>query len=110
MSTNLWNLVMGSIQAGLRKELILNLFWAIQNGVPDLPRDASAQHQPQILSQAAPESSTQSEKEQSPNVKMTEVVEDEDDNGNQSLNEKDSDMIQSLSLAVRNCHMLLKYK
>ncbi|CAA7267544.1 unnamed protein product [Cyclocybe aegerita] len=44
VSTGLWNLVMGSLRAGLKKEVILGLVLAVQHGVPELAGDASAQH------------------------------------------------------------------
>jgi len=39
VSTGLWNLVVGALRAGLRKEVILGLFWAVQHGLPDPPAD-----------------------------------------------------------------------
>lgn len=104
VSTNLWNLVMGSLRAGLRKEVILGLLWAVQHGVPDFSGDAGAQQQPQSSSQAVPQTSAQAEQEQSPDHKMIED-EDEDDTRNQERNTKENEPSQTLSSTVRiyNC-------
>jgi len=51
VSTSLWNLVMGALKAGARKEMILAMIWAIQHKMPDGHSEISAgpppQHQPQ---------------------------------------------------------------
>ncbi|KAJ3515918.1 hypothetical protein NLJ89_g1451 [Agrocybe chaxingu] len=46
VSTGLWNLVMGSLRAGLKKEVILALVLAVQHGAPDLASETTGQ-QPQ---------------------------------------------------------------
>lgn len=35
VSTGLWNLVMGALRAGLKKDVILRLIWAVQHKTPD---------------------------------------------------------------------------
>jgi hypothetical protein len=91
---------MGSLRAGLRKEVILGLLWAVQHGVPDFSGDAGAQQQPQISFQAAPQTSAQTEQEQPPDHKMIED-EDEDDTRNQESNTKENETSQTLSSTVR---------
>ena len=61
VSTSLWNLVMGALRSGLRKDVILGLIWTVQNGVPDYPpSDSAQQQQPQhVLSQVAQQSQMQ---------------------------------------------------
>ena len=52
VSTSLWNLVMGALRAGLKKDLIMALIWAVKNGVPDLSTDLNAQQSLASTSQA----------------------------------------------------------
>ena len=51
VSTGLWNLIMGSLRAGVRKEMILGMIWAVQHKLPDtlpeIPAAPPAQPQPQ---------------------------------------------------------------
>jgi len=51
VSTGLWNLIMGGLRAGVRKEMILGMIWAVQHKLPDVPPEIpaapSAQPQPQ---------------------------------------------------------------
>lgn len=51
VSTGLWNLIMGGLRAGVRKEMILGMIWAVQHKLPDVPPEnptaPSAQPQPQ---------------------------------------------------------------
>ena len=42
VSTGLWNLVMGSLRAGLKKDVILRLIWAVQHKAPDAHADTAA--------------------------------------------------------------------
>lgn len=35
VSTGLWNLVMGGLRSGLKKDVILRLIWAVQHKLPD---------------------------------------------------------------------------
>ncbi|KJA20571.1 hypothetical protein HYPSUDRAFT_68441 [Hypholoma sublateritium FD-334 SS-4] len=42
VSTGLWNLVGGGLRAGLKKDVILRLIWAVQHKVPDTHADTAA--------------------------------------------------------------------
>ncbi|KAF8960032.1 hypothetical protein BDZ97DRAFT_1761005 [Flammula alnicola] len=43
VSTGLWNLVMGALKAGLKKDVILRLIWSVQHKVPETLGEPSAQ-------------------------------------------------------------------
>jgi hypothetical protein len=47
VSASLWNLVMGALRAGVRKEMILGMIWAVQHKLPDVPPEISAGPPPQ---------------------------------------------------------------
>ena len=46
VSTSLWNIVIGALRAGLRRDVIMALIWAVQNGVPEVLTDPNIQQQP----------------------------------------------------------------
>jgi hypothetical protein len=81
VSTSLWNLVIGALRAGLKQDVILALIWAVQNGVPELSTDSSAQQQQQ------PSAST-SQPAQSNVQEENKMDEDEDEEEEEEQTEK----------------------
>lgn len=66
-------MVSGALRAGLKKDVIMALIWAVQNGVPDLSTDPNPQQQPSA-------STSQSDQHHTQEVnKMDEDEEEEED-------------------------------
>lgn len=95
VSNSLWNLVMGSLRAGLRKETILGIFLGIQNGVPEvearqtpLPNQVSAstpQHNDHVVSSDEPDK----------------MDEDEDDDGEDQIDDPGESQTLSSTVSYR---------
>ncbi|KAF8896654.1 hypothetical protein BD779DRAFT_1608790 [Infundibulicybe gibba] len=80
VSLSLWNMVCGSLRAGLKRDAILKLIQAIQNGVPevDVTEDGSEEEEEEVIAQAASESTPapQSAPPDGPNQSITDAYSD----------------------------------
>ncbi|KAF9532698.1 hypothetical protein CPB83DRAFT_635148 [Crepidotus variabilis] len=104
VSNSLWNLVMGCLRAGLRKEMILGLVWGVQHGVPDLAAD---DRQPPPMSTPAGPSQPQ-QNGHVPNHEADKMDEDpdeddlEDDEPNQTQTLSSTNFSATLSAAWKD--------
>ncbi|KDR78727.1 hypothetical protein GALMADRAFT_244245 [Galerina marginata CBS 339.88] len=91
VSTGLWNLVMGALRAGLRKDVILRLIWSVQHKVPDVQMEMpvvmqNGQHpQPQPQAAAPAEAGAQGDTDDKMGEGEDEAEEGDEVNQSQTL-------------------------
>ena len=97
VSLSLWNMVIGALRSGLKKDFLLALIWAIHHGVPDFSSEPIAQQQPHSSVSAVQPSQYGIQEEN----KMDEDEEEEEEEEEESTEKAGSHTVQTLESTVR---------